>query len=407
MLWKLEVGSWDLTANPAPLMTTFTRIVFCVLAVAMCGCRGNPDPPAGAGTPAPVARGVDRASIDPSVQPGDDFYKYANGAWLKGNEIPGDRASFGITDVLDDQAQQRTNALLEEAGAGTSAPGSDERKAGDYYASYMDDAAIEKRGLAPLIPALDAINAITDRRALARWIGQSLRADVDALNATNFYTDRLFGLWFAQDLSDPSRHAPYVLQGGLGLPDRDYYLEPGQEMERIRSAYQKHVVNVLTLAGIADPAATAKRIYDLERQIAGAHATRTASADVAKANNHWARADFDRKAPGIDWAVLFEGAGLSSAPTFIVWHPDAVTGIAKLTASQPLATWREYLAFRAVDHNRSLLPKAFVDEGFAFYGKELTGATQQRDRWKRAVDATYGALGQAVGKMYVQKFFPA
>jgi putative endopeptidase len=387
-------------------MTTFTRALLCALAVAICGCRANPDPPPGVGTATPVARGIDRASIDTSVAPGDDFYNYANGAWLKGTEIPGDRASFGVSDVLYDQSLQRTRALLEEAGAGKATAGSDERKAGDYYASYIDEATIEKRGLSPLAPTLDAIKAITDRRTFARWIGQSLRADVDALNATNFYTDRLFGLWFAQDLNEPSRHAPYLLQGGLGLPDRDYYLEPGQEMERIRSAYQTHVVNVLTLAGMADPAATAKRIFDLERQIAAAHGTRTASADVAKANNHWARADFDKKAPGIDWTALFEAAGLSSAPTFIVWHPDAVTGIAKLAASQPLATWREYLAFRAVDHNRGVLPKAFVDEGFAFYGKQLTGATQQRDRWKRAVDATNGALGPAVGKMYVQKFFP-
>lgn len=389
-------------------MSTFTtRALLCLLAVAMCGCRGNPDPPPGAASAGAAAPGIDRASIDASVAPGDDFYKYANGAWLKSTEIPADRASFGVTDVLYDQSLQRTRALLEEAGAGKAARGSDARKAGDYYASYMDEAAIEKRGLSPLTPTLDAIKAINDRRALARWIGQSLRADVDALNATNFYTDRLFGLWFAQDLNDPSRHAPYLLQGGLGLPDRDYYLETGQEMERIRSAYQKHVANVLTLAGMADPAATAKRIYDLERQIAAVHGTRTASADVAKANNHWARADFDKKAPGIDWTALLEAAGLSSAPTFIVWHPDAVTGIAKLAASQPLATWREYLAFRAVDHNRSLLPKAFVDEGFSFYGKELTGASEQRDRWKRAVDATNGALGEAVGKMYVEKFFPA
>jgi putative endopeptidase len=375
------------------------------LALAAICCRANPDPAPRAESVKQVTRGVDRASMDTSVAPGDDFFRHANGSWLKATEIPPDRGSFGGSDVLYDQSQQRTKAMLEEASEGKAA-GSDERKAGDYYASYMDEAAIEKRGLSPLVPTLDAIKAIADRRSLARWIGQSLRADVDPLNATNFYTDRLFGLWFAQDLNDPSRHAPYLLQGGLGLPDRDYYLEPGQEMERILSAYRAHVVNVLTLAGLADPAAAATRIYDLERQIATAHWTRTASADVAKANNHWVRADFDKKAPGIDWAELFGAAGLTSAATFVVWQPDAITGIAKLVASQPLATWREYLAFRAVDHNRAVLPKTFVDEGFALYGKVLTGTTQQRDRWKRAVDATNGALGHAVGKMYVQRFFP-
>jgi predicted metalloendopeptidase len=262
--------------------------------------------------------------MDTSIAPGDDFYHYANGAWLKKTEIPADRASYGVWDVLVEQSQQRTKALLEDAGK--AAPGSDDRRAGDYYAAYMDEAAIEKRGLSPLTPTLDAIKAIADRKALARWIGQHLRADVDPLNATNFYTDHLFGLWFAQDLNDPAHQIPYVLQGGLGLPDRDYYIESGAEMDRIRSAYKTHIVNILTLAGIPDPAAAATRIYDFERRIAAVHWTRTASADVAKANNHWTRADFDKKAPGLDWAALFDGAGLTGAQTFIVWQPDAITG---------------------------------------------------------------------------------
>src|SRR6185503_2863139 len=211
---------------------------------------------------------------------------------------------------------------------------------------------------------------------------------VDPLNATNFYTDHLFGFWFAQDLNDPGHQIPYLLQGGLGLPDRDYYIEGGKEMERVRAAYRTHLVNVLTLAKMPDPTATATRIYDFEHTIAAVHWTRTQSADVAKANNHWSRADFDTKAPGIDWNALFEGAGLSSAQTFIVWQPDAIVGIAKLVASQPLPVWREYLSYHAVDHNLSVLPKPFADEGFAFYGKALTGTEKQRDRWKRAVDAT-------------------
>lgn len=156
-----------------------------------------------------------------------------------------------------------------------------------------------------------------------------------------------------------------------------------------------------------DPAASATRIYDFERKIAAVHWTRTQSADVAKANNHWVRADFDKKAPGIDWAALFDGAGLSAAQTFIVWQPDAIAGIARLVGSEPMPVWREYLSFHAVDHNLAVLPKAFADEGFAFYGKALNGTEKQRDRWKRAVDATNAALGPAVGKMYVAKYFPA
>jgi len=392
-------------------MTRIFSPLFIITAVAtLAGCRADSGaaatkPAESAAATAPGTHDLDRASMDTSISPGDDFYHYANGTWLKNTEIPADRASWGIFDILGEQSQQRTKALLEDAGK--AAEGSEERKAGDYYASYLDEAAIEMRGLAPLEPVLKDIAAIADRKSLSRWIGRSLRADVDPLNATNFYTDRVFGFWFAQDLNDTTRQVPYLLQGGLGLPDRDYYIEADKEMERVRSAYRTHLVNVLTLAKMADPAATATRIYDFERKIAATHWTRTQSADVAKANNHWSRADFDTKAPGIDWAALFDGAGLSSAHTFIVWQPDAIVGIAKLVASQPLPTWREYLSYHAVDHNLGVLPKAFADEGFEFYGKALSGTTKQRDRWKRAVDATNGAMGQAVGKMYVAKYFPA
>jgi putative endopeptidase len=379
--------------------------------VGLCACSADPNatakPAASAASSASGAHDIDRAAMDTSVTPGDDFFRYADGTWLKNTEIPADRASYGVFDVLAEHAEERTKGLLEAAASGNAAAGSDERRVGDYYASFMDEAAIDRRGLTPLEPALKEIAALADKRALSRWIGQNLRADVDPLNATNFYTDRVFGFWFAQDLNEPSRQVPYLLQGGLGLPDRDYYIESGNEMDRVRAAYRMHLVNVLTLAKMPDPAATATRIYDFERQIAMAHWTRTQSADVAKANNHWTRADFDKKAPGLDWTALFEGSGLSAAPTFIVWQPDAIVGTAKLVASQPIATWREYLAYHAVDRNLSVLPKPFADEGFAFYGQALTGAQKQRDRWKRAVDATNGALGRLVGKMYVAKYFPA
>jgi putative endopeptidase len=389
-------------------MTRAASFLLFIVISALGACRADSGAPsASTESSASGTHDIDRASMDTSVQPGDDFYRYANGSWLKNTEIPADLANYGVFDILGEQSQQRTKGLLEGAASGNAAFGSDEHKIGDYFASYLDTDTIEKRGLAPLDPALKAIASITDRQALTRWIGQSLRADVDPLNATNFYTDHLFGFWFAQDLNDPAHQVPYLLQGGLGLPDRDYYIEAAKEMDRVRAAYRTHLVNVLTLAKMPNPAATATRIYEFERKIAAAHWTRTQSADVAKANNHWARADFDKKAPGIDWATLFDAAGLSSAQTFVVWQPDAIVGLAKLVASEPISTWREYLTFHAVNHNLGILPKAFADEGFAFYGQALTGAAKQRDRWKRAVDATNGALGPAVGRTYVQKYFPA
>ena len=389
-----------------------TRIIFVLVALlSFAGCQAKSQeaskPASSADATKTPSHDIDRASMDTSVAPGDDFYHYANGTWLKNTEIPADLASYGVFDILGEQSQQRNKGLLEAAASGSAAAGSDERKIGDYFATYLDEGAIEKRGLTPLEPTLKTIASLADRQALTRLIGQNLRADVDPLNATNFYTDHLFGFWFAQDLNDPGHQVPYILQGGLGLPDRDYYIEGGKEMERVRAAYRTHLVNVLTLAKMPNPAAAAARIFDFERKIAAVHWTRTQSADVAKANNHWARADFDKKAPGINWTTLFDAAGLSSAPTFIVWQPDAIVGLAKLVASEPIATWRDYLAFHAVNRNLGILPKAFADEGFAFYGKELTGAAKPRDRWKRAVDATNGALGQAVGQIYVRKYFPA
>jgi len=386
-------------------MTRFIPIALVASLVFTSGCgRDQAARSADAATPAP--HDVDRAGMDVSVSTGDDFFRYANGAWLRTTEIPPDRSNYGTWSVLFDQAQQRTRALLEAAAAGTAAAGSDERKIGDYYAGYMDEPAIEAKALTPLRDRLAAIAAIADTRTLAAQIGASLRADVDPLNNTNYHTDRLFGIWISQDLNDPGRNVPYLLQGGLGMPDRDYYVQAGPRMESTRSAYRAHIAAVLKLAAVADAEAKAARILDLEHKIAAVHATRTESVDVSKANNPWPRGDFGRRAPGIDWAALFHAARLDQAATIIVWHPAAITGIAALVKRVPLETWRDYLVFHAIDRRAAVLPKAFVDEQFAFYGKVLSGTPQQQERWKRAVNATNGALGEAVGKLYVQRFFP-
>ncbi|HKC56261.1 MAG TPA: M13 family metallopeptidase [Vicinamibacterales bacterium] len=353
------------------------------------------------------AHGVDPSAIDASVAPGDDFFRYANGAWLKRTAIPEDRSSYGVWSVLFDRAQQRTRELLDKAAAGGAPAASDERKIGDYYATYLDEQAIEKKGLDPLRESLGSIDALADKRALAAWIGQHLRADVDPLNMTNFYTDRLFGVWVAQNLNDPSHNVPYLLQGGLGLPDRDYYVQPGPRMESIRAAYRGHVARVLTLAGLDKADERAAAIFDLERRIANTHATRTDSVDVHRANNPWSREEFGRRAPGLDWNALLAGARLDRAPTIVVWHPVAFRGISALVQSVPMDTWRDYLKFHELDRYSRVLPKAFADESFSFYGKVLSGTPQDQERWKRAVNATNGALGEAVGKLYVQRYFPA
>jgi predicted metalloendopeptidase len=354
----------------------------------------------------PTNVGIDLAGIDRSVAPGTDFFAYANGTWMKTTEIPPDRAADGVGALVDERTSQRTKELITQA-AGANAPaGSDTRKIGDYYASYMDEAGIEAKGLEPLRPKLDRIAAITDRRALARVLGTTLRADVDVLNATNFYTGNVFGLWVAQDLNEPTRYVPFLLQGGLDMPDREYYLDSSPRMTQIRAKHRAHIANVLALAHVPDAPARAARIFDLEHRMAEAHGSREDSVDVKKGNNHWTRNQFDTAAPGLDWREFFAAAGLGGQPDFVVWQPSAVTGLSALVASEPLETWKDYLVFHAIEHDAAVLPKAFGDEAFAFHGTVLAGTPTRRDRWKRAVDATSGALGEAVGRMYVQRHFP-
>jgi putative endopeptidase len=359
---------------------------------------------AGAATPAPGPHGLDLAGIDRLVAPGDDFFRYANGAWLKATDIPPDLSSYGPAEQLTELTAERTAELVRNTAA--AAAGSEARKIGDYYASFMDEAGIEKKSLEPLQPALRRIDAIKDRAGLAQALGATLRADVDVLNNTNLQTPNLLGLWVAQDLDEPARYAPFLLQGGLGMPDRDYYLNPSQNMADIRAKYQAHIAGMLALAQLPDAQGKAARIFELERRMAQVHWSRAQSEEVLKGNNHWARKDFGARAPGLDWEAFLGAAGLARQKEFVVWQPSALTGLSALTTSQPLETWKDYLRFHALEDHAAYLPKAFVEEHFAFHGRVLSGTPQLRPRWKRAMDDTNNALGEAVGKLYVQRYFP-
>jgi putative endopeptidase len=355
----------------------------------------------------PVAgRGIDTVGMDRMVKPGENFYAYANGGWMKATEIPADRSRWGVFSVLAEEATRRTRGLLEEADRMNAPAGSELRKVGDFYATYLDEAAIEAQGLTPLRPTLARISALKTVKELARLLGEQLRADVDPLNATKFSTDRLFGLWVSPDLNAPAQYAAYLLQGGLGLPDKAYYVDASARMADIRTKYQAHIAAVLTLAGIPEAEAKAARIFALETKMAQAHVSREESSDVLKANNPWKRAEFAARAPGLDWTSFFSGAGLSKAPVVFVWQAPAIAGLSALVASEPLATWKEYLTFHAIDRRSGVLPKAFLDERFAFYGKTLTGTPQLSERWKRAVASTDTALGDAVGQLYAKRYFP-
>ena len=354
---------------------------------------------------APEIHGIAVANLDRSVKPGDDFYQYSNGEWLKRTEIPPDRASLGVFNKLSDLSNKRTAELIAELAKSNPPAGSSTRKVADLYNSYMDEAAIEAKGLAPLRPHLEAIAAIHDKRELAHALGETLRADVDALNNTNYHTANLFGLWVAPGFNEPDHYTAYLLQGGLQLPDREYYLADSEHMRNIRTQYQTHISAILKLAGFSDTDARAARILELEHSIAQSHRTLADNEDIHKANNTWTQADFTAKAPGLDWTEYFRGAALSQQSSFIVWQPEAFRGESALVASTPLDTWKDWLAFHMIEAYAGVLPKALVDEGFAFFGKALSGTTQQRPRWQRGVGVVNGLLGDVVGQVYAQRYF--
>lgn len=395
----------------------------CALALALAACSSK-DPTAGAAAtgagsqaaPAGTARiadtgkataGIDLAAIDKSVAPGDNFFEYANGQWLKTTSIPADRASTGAFLEAYLRAQKRTADIIRGVAGAKPPPGSIERKIADFYTAWMDTAAIEKHGLKPLQPELDAIAGIATRKDLARVLGSRLRQDVDPINATDFHTSNLFGLFVAQGLTDPSHNIAYLLQGGLAMPSRDYYLSDDKTMQGYRDKYRTYVTHLLKAAGVAQAEREAGRVIALETRIAKAQASLLDSQDVEKANNLWTPADFARKAPGLDWSTYFKAAGLDGQEVLDAWQPQAIAALARLTRSEPLADWKALLRFHTLDHHAELLPQKFADLAFEFHGHVLNGVPEQRERWKRAVDATNTDLGMAVGRLYVEKYFPA
>jgi len=406
-----------------PMRSITPLFALAALALAFVACA-NPDapPPVTAGTmpppttapttpatpPVPTIPGasIDRSLMDTSVKPGDDFFMHANGAWYGKAEIAADRPVAGVGLQVTEEIEKRNRDLLEAAALAKAAAGSPTQKVGDAYATFLDEAGIEAKGVAPLAKELARISAIADKHALATYLGGSLRADVDPLNNTAMHTDRILGLWVEQDLNDSTRYAAYLMQGGLGMPDRRYYLDDAAPMAAMRAKYVQHLTAMLRLAKIDKADAKAARTMALEAKIAAVHVSRLDSEDVGKANNPWAQADFATKAPGMDWKAFFAAAKLDKQPGFIVWQPGATTGISALIASEPLAAWKDYLTARAIDRASFYLPKAFVDERFSFYGTALMGMPSPPPRWRRALDVTNDQLGEAVGQLYVAKYFP-
>jgi putative endopeptidase len=340
--------------------------------------------------------GVDMSGMDKSVKPGDDFYKYVNGAWNARTEIPADKSNWGGFNILRDLSDQRTRAIIEEVSKGANPVGSVNQKVGDFFASFMDDAAVEAKGTAPLQPVLDGIAKIQSPADLSRALASANRLGVSTP----------IGLSVEQDLKDNTQYAAYIGQGGLGMPDRDYYLVDNPKFVETRAKYKTHIAAMLKLAGIADSDTKAAGIYELERKIADTHWTQAESRLIDKLYNPMTLAELSTKMPNVDWSAYLATAGLGAQKQVIATQVSALVGASKLLSSEPIGVWKDYLTFHSIKGAASMLPKAFVDEDFSFDGKVLSGTPQLKDRWKRGVDLVNGSMGEAVGQLYVSRYFP-
>jgi predicted metalloendopeptidase len=267
----------------------------------------------------------------------------------------------------------------------------------------MDEDSIEARGLMPLGDELARIFAISDRTSLSAYLGTTLTGEVDGLTAN---ADHIFGLWVNQGFEDADHNLVHLWQGGLGMPDRDDYINPSPQMVALRAQYQTHISAVLKFAGVAEAETRAARVLSLESRIAQAFAPEADAADVFKQNNVWKRGEFGIKAPGIDWDIYFKSAGLAEQSDLTVWQPSAVTGVSALVETESVDVWKDYLRFHLIEHYAGILPKAVADEHFSFHRTILSGTQQAPDRKQLAIAATNAALGQAVGQLYTQRYFP-
>ena len=338
--------------------------------------------------------GYDASAMDAGVKPADDFFDYVNGTWAKRTEIAPDRTFVGIDSVLNDQIERDVRAIVEDMAKDPGANGRLGQQIGDLYASWMDEAGVEKLGTAPIQPYLEKINAAKTRGDLVELFAEP---GFDSPVDISIYPD----------LKNPTRYSAYVSQGGLGMPNRDYYLLKGAKYDGYRKAYRDYIIRIEKLAGISQAEARADRIIALETRIAKLHWTPEASRDVDKVYNPMSRAQLRAFTPQLDWDRALAKLGLGKVNRIVIGEKSAIKGEAGLFASVPLQTWKDWTAFHFVSGNAQYLPKAFDEAKFDFYSKTLRDVPVQRARWKRGVDMLNEALGEGVGQIYVQRHYPA
>ncbi len=351
--------------------------------------------PASVAAPKPLTSGMELTNFDKAVRPQDDLFRHVNGGWLARTEIPADKSNYGSFTMLSDQAEADMREIIEQAAAATNnAPGSEARKIGDLYAAYMDETRAEELALAPIQDELAAIEALADKAALAGKMAELARSGVTGL----------FGGYIDTDAKKSDQYALYLYQAGIGLPDRDYYFD--DKYQDKLAQYLPHVERMLTLAGIADAGKRAADIVKFETRLAKSHWTQVESRDDSKTYNKKTRAELSKLAPGMEFDGYFAALGAATVPELIVRQPSYFTGMAQAVKDTPLPVLKSWLQWSVINQYASLLHKKMVDADFAFFGTALNGTPENRPRWKRAVEAVENSLGEAVGKIYVERHFP-
>ena len=339
--------------------------------------------------------GIDLAGRDTAVKPGDDFYSYAGGTWMKTAKMPADRTSWTSFTKLADENEVRIRGILEAAGAHHAATDSVEQKIGDFYASFLDTKSIEADGLNKAAQEILAIAQADSYESVAQLMGApalGLPGPID--------------LGITLDEKNPDRYVVTIGHGGLGLPDRDFYLRDDEQFKTVRAAYEAHIGRMLALASYPGADAAAAHIVSLETEIAKLHWPRAERRDRDRTYNPMTVDELQQMAPEYPWGSLLAGAELQDPGTIVVAEKSAIAPLARLFRTTDLADWRAYLLYHFLAHHAAVLPSAFDQEAFSFYDHTLSGQPEQRARWKRAVGATNGALGEAVGRLYVERYFP-
>ena len=339
--------------------------------------------------------GIDLSGRDPNVRAGEDFFRYANGAWLDRTEIPADRTRWGTFDILRDKSDRDQRVIIEEVALAGGAPGSNQAKIAAIYNSYLNQDAIDAAGLAALQADLALVSAARTHEDVIRLMA---RDDIAANGP--------IGVFVALDARRPTQYVVTMSHGGLGMPEREYYRRTDGQFPAIREAYIAYIDRVLTLAGQSNGAAKARAILALETQIAERHWPIADRRQRDRLYNLHNRAQLRAIAPNFPWDAGLEAGGLGATQEIVVRELSAMRPLADLFMATPVETWRTYLAFHIINNNAEVLPRAFDEASFEFFGRTINGQPEPRERWKRSIDAVNDAMGEAVGELYVQRHFP-